>query len=168
MEFTFLLIQEWNFLEDGIKIIISGLDNAGKTSILTALQKKFDFEKEIIALKPTIKVEYHSSKFLGNSIHLWDMGGQQIYRELYIKPSELRTYDYYTKSAGIFIDAGGVDNYWIKNDSTTPASEKYKNNRTWFDPEKADSNYGYNNYGIGIDRENGYIPELEIFDPEGK
>lgn len=72
-------------MEQGIKIIISGLDNAGKTSILTALKKKFDFEKEIIALKPTIKVEYNSSTFLGNKMFLWDMGGQKMYRELYIK-----------------------------------------------------------------------------------
>ena len=72
-------------MEQGIKIIISGLDNAGKTSILTALKKKFDFEKEIIALKPTIKVEYNSSTFLGNKMFLWDMGGQEIYRALYIK-----------------------------------------------------------------------------------
>ena len=52
-------------LENAIKIIISGLDNAGKTSILTALDKKFDFEKEIMQLKPTVKVEYSASNFLG-------------------------------------------------------------------------------------------------------
>jgi len=29
-----------------LKIVVSGLDNAGKTSILTALDKKYDFEKD--------------------------------------------------------------------------------------------------------------------------
>ena len=29
-----------------LKIILSGLDNAGKTSILTALDKKYDFQKK--------------------------------------------------------------------------------------------------------------------------
>ena len=71
--------------QEGLKIIVSGLDNAGKTSILTALKRKFDFEKEIIALKPTIRVEYNSTSFLGNKVYFWDMGGQSIYREVYIK-----------------------------------------------------------------------------------
>jgi len=70
-------------LDDSIKIIISGLDYAGKTSILTALDKKFDFSKFIAELKPTIKVEYHKTSFLGLTVYTWDMGGQEKYRELY-------------------------------------------------------------------------------------
>ena len=66
-----------------VKIIISGLDNAGKTSILTALDKKYDFQKEIAELKPTIRIEYHQTMFLGNNVNIWDMGGQEQYRELY-------------------------------------------------------------------------------------
>ena len=46
-------------METLLKIIVSGLDNAGKTSILTALDKKYDFHKDIVQLKPTIRVEYH-------------------------------------------------------------------------------------------------------------
>ncbi|MFX1257291.1 MAG: ADP-ribosylation factor-like protein [Promethearchaeota archaeon] len=65
------------------KIIISGLDNAGKTSILTAFDKRYDFEKEIIELEPTIRVNYHNTEFLGKEIYIWDMGGQKMYRELY-------------------------------------------------------------------------------------
>ena len=45
-------------MERFIKVIIAGLDNAGKTSILTALNKKYDFHKDIISLTPTIRVEY--------------------------------------------------------------------------------------------------------------
>jgi len=70
-------------LSESIKIIISGLDYAGKTSILTALDKKFDFSKYIAELKPTIKVEYHKTSFLGLTVYTWDMGGQEKYRELY-------------------------------------------------------------------------------------
>ena len=76
-------------LENAIKIIICGLDNAGKTSILTALDKKFDFEKEIMQLKPTVRVEYSSLKFLGNPVYFWDMGGQKQYRELYEKNKDI-------------------------------------------------------------------------------
>jgi len=66
-----------------VKIIFSGLDNAGKTSILTALERKYNFEKEVSELKPTIRVNYQSTKFLGNDVKFWDMGGQSKYRELY-------------------------------------------------------------------------------------
>jgi len=72
-----------------VKIIISGLDNAGKTSILTALNKKYDFQKAIMELKPTIRIEYHKMSFLGNSVMLWDMGGQEKYRKVYQKRQEI-------------------------------------------------------------------------------
>ncbi len=68
---------------DTRKIIISGLDNAGKTSILTAFDKRYGFEKEIMELQPTKKIEYHHTKFLNKSISFWDMGGQATYRKEY-------------------------------------------------------------------------------------
>ncbi|MFX1501902.1 MAG: ADP-ribosylation factor-like protein, partial [Promethearchaeota archaeon] len=71
-------------MESFLKIIVSGLDNAGKTSILTALDKKYDFEKDIVQLKPTIRVEYHKMNFLRNNAVIWDMGGQETYREIYV------------------------------------------------------------------------------------
>ena len=71
-------------MESLIKCVISGLDNAGKTSILTALDKKYDFAKDIVQLKPTIRVEYHKMNFLRNNCVFWDMGGQETYREIYI------------------------------------------------------------------------------------
>ena len=65
------------------KIIISGLDNAGKTSILTAFNKRYNFEEEINQLLPTRKVVYHKTEFLNNVITFWDMGGQEMYRKEY-------------------------------------------------------------------------------------
>ena len=70
-------------MEQFIKIIIAGLDNAGKTSILTALNKKYNFNKDIISLTPTIRVEYQATEFLKNRVVFWDMGGQEKYRKLY-------------------------------------------------------------------------------------
>lgn len=81
-----------------LKIILSGLDNAGKTSILTALDKKYDFQKKTRKLKPTVRVKYHQIKFLGKNLHFWDMGGQEKYRELY----ESRL-DVYLDKASLFI-----------------------------------------------------------------
>ena len=72
-------------IDKSLKIVLSGLDYAGKSSILTALDRKFDFEKYIAELKPTIKVEYNKRKFLGINIYVWDMGGQEKYRTLYEK-----------------------------------------------------------------------------------
>ena len=68
-----------------IKVIIAGLDNAGKTSILTALSKKYNFQKDIISITPTIRVEYQATEFLKNRVIFWDMGGQEKYRKLYQK-----------------------------------------------------------------------------------
>jgi len=76
-------------MEQFIKVIISGLDNAGKTSILTALDKKYDFQKDIISLTPTIRVEYQATEFLKNRIVFWDMGGQEKYRKLYREKQDL-------------------------------------------------------------------------------
>ena len=67
-----------------IKVIISGLDNAGKTSILTALDKKYDFYKDIVSITPTIRIEYKATQFLGNKVIFWDMGGQEQYRQIYM------------------------------------------------------------------------------------
>ncbi|NVM18275.1 MAG: GTP-binding protein [Candidatus Lokiarchaeota archaeon] len=76
-------------MERIIKVIVAGLDNAGKTSILTALNKKYDFQKDVISLTPTIRVEYQATEFLKNRIVFWDMGGQEQYRKLYQEKQEL-------------------------------------------------------------------------------
>jgi len=76
-------------MEQFIKVIISGLDNAGKTSILMALNKKYDFQKDIISLTPTIRVEYQATEFLKNRIVFWDMGGQEKYRKMYQEKQDL-------------------------------------------------------------------------------
>jgi small GTP-binding protein len=76
-------------MEEAFKVIISGLQNAGKTSILTALDKKYDFVNEVLELKPTIKVEYRKTKFLGSQTVFWDMGGQEKYRKLYLAKPEM-------------------------------------------------------------------------------
>ena len=68
-----------------IKIVIAGLDNAGKTSFLIALRKKYNFYEKVKDLKPTIKIDYSSVDFLNQwTINLWDMGGQAKYRRIYI------------------------------------------------------------------------------------
>ncbi|MFX0088155.1 MAG: ADP-ribosylation factor-like protein, partial [Candidatus Hodarchaeota archaeon] len=57
--------------------------------ILTDLDKKYDFQKDILELKPTIRVEYHKMNFLASLVNFWDMGGQEIYREIYQKNQDV-------------------------------------------------------------------------------
>ena len=72
-----------------IKIIIGGLDFAGKTSILTAFDKRYNFHDEIVELQPTILIDYRTTEFLGKPFIFWDMGGQIRYRELYESKQEM-------------------------------------------------------------------------------
>ncbi len=67
------------------KLVIAGLDNAGKTSALIALRQKYNFYERVKNLKPTIKIDYSSFKFLNTyRINLWDMGGQKKFRKIYV------------------------------------------------------------------------------------
>ncbi len=74
----------WSSIPSEKKIAVLGLDNAGKTSILTTVKQKFDIEKQIRNLKPTLKVERSGLSFLNHNIQNWDFGGQQKYREEYL------------------------------------------------------------------------------------
>jgi small GTP-binding protein len=66
------------------KIVIMGLDNSGKTSILLSLQKNTNL-LSYFALKPTqglnvIKVEDEIAQF-----SIWELGGQKKYRNDYLQ-----------------------------------------------------------------------------------
>ena len=69
-----------------IKIAFTGLDNAGKTSFLIALRRKYNFHELVKELLPTKLIEFNSFNFLNlYAINIWDMGGQEKYRQLYVK-----------------------------------------------------------------------------------
>jgi len=70
------------------KIAFIGLDNAGKTSIITAITKRFGFEEEVSKLMPTRRIARDTFKFLGLEFSRLDFGGQRIYREDYLKHPE--------------------------------------------------------------------------------
>src|SRR5271157_271373 len=66
----------------GDKIIFTGLDNSGKSSIILALQNKY---AHIALLQPTRQIERTVFTYLGKQITRWDLGGQQRYRIAYLK-----------------------------------------------------------------------------------
>ncbi len=64
------------------KIMFTGLDNAGKTSIILSLQREFS---KIAILSPTRGAQRRMFDFLGKEIAEWDLGGQLAYRIAYLK-----------------------------------------------------------------------------------
>jgi len=67
---------------DASKILFTGLDSAGKTSIILALQREF---AQIATLKPTRQAQRKIFEYLGRKIAEWDLGGQARYRISYLK-----------------------------------------------------------------------------------
>ncbi|MFX0005672.1 MAG: ADP-ribosylation factor-like protein [Candidatus Hermodarchaeota archaeon] len=64
------------------KLLFTGLDSAGKTSIILSLQREFS---KIAILSPTRGAQRRVFDFLGKEIAEWDLGGQLAYRIAYLK-----------------------------------------------------------------------------------
>jgi hypothetical protein len=93
--------------------------------------------------------------------------GFGAFQEGYRKPSySYGPYNFYANSFGLLLDIGGRDQYLdLKTDTnqTTP-SKVYGDNQTWQQPAPGSENYGYKNFGIGMDLPDGTVPELYVFD----
>mmetsp|Transcript_3248 Transcript_3248/g.5054 ORF Transcript_3248/g.5054 Transcript_3248/m.5054 type:complete len:187 (-) Transcript_3248:247-807(-) len=61
--------------EQELRILILGLDNAGKTTIL----KKFNGE-DVHQISPTVGFNIKSLEYRGYTLNLWDVGGQKTIR----------------------------------------------------------------------------------------
>ncbi len=64
------------------KILFTGLDGAGKTSIILTLNREFS---KIAKLEPTKGAQRTSFRLLGREISEWDLGGQKSYLISYLK-----------------------------------------------------------------------------------
>ncbi|MHA2182421.1 MAG: ADP-ribosylation factor-like protein [Promethearchaeota archaeon] len=83
MEDSLLFFPEEGQSKEGIyKILFTGLDGAGKTSIILALQREFS---KIALIEPTRGAQRSNFKLLGKEISEWDLGGQKSYRISYLK-----------------------------------------------------------------------------------
>jgi len=64
------------------KILFTGLDGAGKTSIILTLRREFS---KISKVEPTKGAQRTSFSLLGREISEWDLGGQKSYLISYLK-----------------------------------------------------------------------------------
>jgi len=69
------------------KVICVGLDNAGKTAILSSLGGKLGI-KDLQNLKPTKQIERQKITTSDLELHVWDFGGQVEYRQVYLQNPE--------------------------------------------------------------------------------
>ncbi len=70
--------------QQGEKVILMGLDNSGKTSILLYLQGDQNL-MSYFSLKPTPGIQIAEVKGYNESYYVWDFGGQEAYRHHYFK-----------------------------------------------------------------------------------
>ncbi|MFX1273442.1 MAG: ADP-ribosylation factor-like protein [Promethearchaeota archaeon] len=76
-----------------LKIIMAGLDKAGKSSFLKGVKKKYS---EIIKILPTKGVDRTEEKLFeeqNSQISIWDLGGQKQYRDKYLENSKIYLYN---------------------------------------------------------------------------
>ncbi|TFF95878.1 MAG: GTP-binding protein [Promethearchaeota archaeon] len=66
------------------KIVVMGLDNSGKTSIVLNLMDKVNL-LNYLSLSPTVGVKTKDFHINNKVFNIWDLGGQKTYRENYLK-----------------------------------------------------------------------------------
>ncbi|TET59754.1 MAG: hypothetical protein E3J52_05290 [Promethearchaeota archaeon] len=76
-----------------IKILLTGLDKAGKSSFMYGIRRKYS---QIIKSLPTKGVERTEENIFeeqNSQIFVWDLGGQKKYRERYLEQSQVYLYN---------------------------------------------------------------------------
>jgi small GTP-binding protein len=66
------------------KIVIMGLDDSGKSSIVLCLKGVKNLTS-FSAIKPTRVFEINKFNTMGSDFNIWDFGGQEKFREDYVK-----------------------------------------------------------------------------------
>jgi small GTP-binding protein len=71
-----------------LKIGIVGLENAGKTTMIQTLRQNFKIALPIGSTPPTKSVERTPVSIFGQETTIWDYGGQEVYRKIYLENPE--------------------------------------------------------------------------------
>jgi len=69
---------------DAQKLLLMGLDNSGKTCILLSLKEETNL-LSYVTLKPTKGLDISNLESTERDLSIWDCGGQEQYRESYLK-----------------------------------------------------------------------------------
>jgi len=80
-------------LKRQIKILMTGLDRAGKTSFLHAVKQRYS---EIIKTLPTKGVARSEEKIFeeqNSIVSIWDLGGQKKYRDIFLEQRKVYLYN---------------------------------------------------------------------------
>ncbi len=83
-----LIAESTERITTGAKIILAGVDNAGKTSLSIALKHRGALSllfQKLYALTPTRGLLRSKIEVFGMDIHLHELGGQKTYRDDYIQ-----------------------------------------------------------------------------------
>ena len=96
-----------------LKIVIMGLDNSGKTSILLGLQKKTNL-LSYYALKPTQGLNIMNLREEDKTYSIWELGGQAKYRGEYLQ--DLKKYTQKADKIIFVIDVQDIPRYKIALD----------------------------------------------------
>ncbi|MBD3229112.1 MAG: hypothetical protein GF329_13065 [Candidatus Lokiarchaeota archaeon] len=75
------------------KIALLGLDNAGKTSIAKLISQNWHLDTFLLERKPTRGVERTELRTPYFNVNLWDLGGQEKYRDQYLANPEKYFYN---------------------------------------------------------------------------
>ena len=79
----------WYFSKTEVKILVLGLDNAGKTTFLERTKSMYSANKSasvpLDRITPTIGLNMGRLQAHGCDVTLWDLGGQQSFRSIWDK-----------------------------------------------------------------------------------
>lgn len=106
-------LNEDDLSEDSIKILLIGLDNGGKTSILKCL-KGIKGISAFNSLSPTRRIKIERFEALDSKYAIWDLGGQKSYHDEYF--DSLQTILKGTKKIIYVFDVQDVKRYNIAID----------------------------------------------------
>ena len=70
-------------IKDDVRVLIAGLDSAGKTTVLLKLKRGEKRLKEPTATTPTMDFNVETVEFQGRRFGFWDVGGQDSIRPLW-------------------------------------------------------------------------------------
>ncbi|MGV9204587.1 MAG: ADP-ribosylation factor-like protein, partial [Promethearchaeia archaeon] len=78
------MVKDYSTKKAKKKIVVMGLDNSGKTSIVLNLMDRVNL-LNYLSLKPTAGVEVKDFETDNKIFNIWDLGGQKTYRKDYLQ-----------------------------------------------------------------------------------